>query len=53
MQTTLEGAAKFGSFTTKQLIAFLKDHGSSLAEAEADLGDSAYDCVTLCRWLGY
>jgi hypothetical protein len=53
MQTTLEAAAEFGSFTTPQLIAFLKEHGLSLAEAEADLGDSAYDCVTLCRWIGY
>ncbi len=53
MRTTLEAAAEFGSFTTPQLIAFLKEHGLSLAEAEADLGDSAYDCVTLCRWIGY
>ena len=53
MQTTLEAAAEFGSFTTPQLIAFLKEHGLSLAEAEADLGDSAYDAVTLCRWIGY
>ena len=51
--TTLEAAAEFGYFTTPQLIAFLKEHGLSLAEAEADLGDSAYDAVTLCRWIGY
>ncbi len=53
MRTTLEAAEDFGIFTTPQLIAFLKDHGLSLAEAEADLGDSAYDAATLCRWIGY
>tara|TARA_R100001163_G_C5060192_1_gene196963 strand:+ start:223 stop:435 length:213 start_codon:yes stop_codon:yes gene_type:complete len=53
MRTTLEAAAEFGVFTTPQLIAFLKDHGMTLAEAEADLGDSAYDAATLCRWIGY
>jgi hypothetical protein len=53
MRTTLEAAEDFGIFTTPQLIAFLKEHGLSLAEAEADLGDSAYDAATLCRWIGY
>jgi hypothetical protein len=53
MKTTLEAAAEFGTFTTKQLIAFLKEHGLTLAEAEADLGDRAYDARTLCEWIGY
>lgn len=51
--STLEAAAEYGTFTTKQLSLFLAEHGLSLAEAEADLGDSAYDAVTLCEWIGY
>jgi len=51
--TTLEAAIEFGTFTTKQLTTFLAEHGLTLAEAEADLGDSAYDAFTLCQWLGY
>ena len=51
--TTLQAAAEFGTFTTKQLTTFLAEHGLTLAEAEADLGDSAYDAVTLCEWIGY
>lgn len=53
MRTTLEAAEDFGIFTTPQLIAFLAEHGIALSEAEAELGDSAYDAATLCRWIGY
>ena len=53
MRTTLEAAEDFGVFTTPQLIAFLAEHGIALSEAEAELGDSAYDAATLCRWIGY
>ena len=53
LMTTIEAATEFGTFTTKQLTTFLAEHGLTLAEAEADLGDSAYDAFTLCEWLGY
>ena len=51
--TTLEAAEDFGIFTTPQLIAFLAEHSLTLAEAEAELGDSAYDAATLRKWIGY
>ena len=51
--TTLEAAAEFGTFDTKGATRFLKQHGLTFQEAEADLGDMVFDAVTLCEWIGY
>ena len=51
--TTLEAAAEFGIFSTKQATTFLKQHGLSFEEAYEELGDSVFDAYTLCQWIGY
>ena len=53
MQTTLEAATEFGTFTQKQATAFLKQHDLSWADASEALGDSALDAYELCVWIGY
>ena len=51
--TTLEAAAEFGTFDTKEATAFCKQHDLEFKDALKDLGDKAFDAVTLCEWIGY
>lgn len=51
--TTLEAAAEFGYFDTKQATAFCKQHDLDFNDALKELGDMALDAVTLCEWIGY
>ena len=51
--TTLEAAAEFGIFDTKEATAFCKQHDLEFKDALNELGDIAFDAVTLCEWIGY